>query len=153
MPGESALQQRSQPLGAGCLFLTHCAVSQGMRALWQKLGAWTRDTFELFLQDGLLPLLEPGNVLVLDNARIHHGGEIAALVERADCSLLYLPPYSPDFNPIELAWGWIKARVRCLAPRDDAARERDIHLASLQLPTTAATNWFTHCGLKLPYSD
>ena len=138
-------------LGAFSLPTPQCPT--GMRALWQKRGAWTRETFELFLQDGLLPLLEPGSVLVLDNARIHHGGDIAALVERAGCSLLYLPPYSPDFNPIELAWGWIKAKVRSLAPRDDAARERDIHLASLLLPTTAATNWFRHCGLKPPYSE
>ena len=106
----------------------------GMRVLYQKKGTWNRASFEAFLQDGLLPLLEPGSVLVLDNARIHHGGEIQALVEKAGCSLLYLPPYSADFNPIELAWSWIKNRVRTLAPRDDAARERDIREAHQDLP-------------------
>jgi transposase len=114
--------------------------------LWQKKGAWNRACFEAFLQDGLLPLLEPGSVVVLDNARIHHGGEILALVERAGCSLLYLPPYSPDYNPIELVWSWIKHLVRALAPRDDKQREEDIHFAAQQLPNHAP-NWFKHCLL------
>jgi transposase len=132
-------------LGAFSLPTQDCPT--GMRALWQKLGAWTRDTFEAFLQEGLLPRLPKGSVLVLDNARIHHGGNIEACVKRAGCSLLYLPPYSPDFNPIELAWGWIKARVRTLAPRNDIARERDIQAASQELPTSAPRNWFKHCML------
>ena len=76
----------------------------GLRVLWHKSGAWNRASFEAFLQDGLLPLLPPGSVLVLDNARFHHGTHITALVEAAGCSLLYLPPYSPDFNPIEMLW-------------------------------------------------
>jgi len=123
----------------------------GMRALWQKLGAWTRATFEAFLQDGLLPQLEPGSVLVLDNASIHRGGEIEKLVEAAGCSLLYLPPYSPDLNPIEPAWSWIKHRVRTQAPRDDGHRQSAIQEAARQLPPSAATAWFKHCGL--PQTD
>lgn len=118
-----------------------------MRALWQKLGAWTRATFEAFLQDGLLPVLEPGSVLVLDNASIHRGGVIRELVEKAGCSLLYLPPYSPDLNPIEPAWSWIKHRVRTLAPRDDVSRQSAINEAAKQLPPSAPTAWFRLCGL------
>lgn len=133
----------------GAYSLPTAACPTGMRALWQTLGAWNRDGFEAFLCDGLLPLLERGSVLVLDNARIHHGGQIAELVERAGCFLLYLPPYSPDFNPLELAWSWIKNRVRTLAPRDDCARERDIHLAGTLVPPHVAQGWFKHCGIKL----
>lgn len=135
-------------LGALSLPTPDCPT--GMRAIWQKLGAWTRETFEAFLQDGLLPLLEPGSVLVLDNARIHHGGHIAQYVEKAGCSLLYLPPYSPDFNPIEMAWSWIKNKVRVLAPRNDIDREQAIHQAALSIPTQAATAWFKHCRRKTP---
>lgn len=130
----------------GAFSLPTATCPNGMRALWQKLGAWNRASFEAFLQDGLLPLLEPGSVLVLDNARFHHGGAIQALVEQAGCSLLYLPPYSPDFNPIELAWSWIKHLVCSLAPRDDNQREKDIHFASHQLPNHAPA-WFKHCLL------
>ena len=122
----------------------------GLRVLWHKSGAWNRASFEAFLQDGLLPLLPPGSVLVLDNARFHHGPSITALVEAAGCSLLYLPPYSPDLNPIELVWSWIKNLVRTLAPRDDEQRLQSIALAHSLLPPTAAANWFKHCGILLP---
>ena len=130
----------------GALSLPTSDCPNGLRVLWQKLGAWNRECFEAFLQDGLLPLLEPGCVIVLDNASIHRGGEIQKLVEKAGGSLLYLPPYSPDFNPIELAWSWIKHLVRSLAPRDDKQREANIRCASQQLPNHAP-NWFKHCLL------
>ena len=133
-------------LGAFSLPTPDCLT--GMRALWQKLGAWTRATFEAFLQDGLLPLLERGSVLVLDNASIHRGGEIEKLVKAAGCSLLYLPPYSPDLNPLELAWSLIKARVRAEALRDDGHRQNAITEAAKQLPPSAPTAWFRHCGLS-----
>lgn len=137
--------QNRSVLGAYSLPTRQCP--NGMRALWQKLGAWNRATFEAFLCDGLLPVLEPGSVIVLDNARFHHGGGIQALVEQAGCSLLYLPPYSPDLNPIELAWSWIKNWVRSMAPRDDPDRERDIHRAGTLLPPQAAANWFRKCQI------
>lgn len=113
----------------------------------RSLDTWTRATFEAFLQDGLLPVVERGSVLVLDNASIHRGGAIAELVEKAGCSLLYLPPYSPDLNPIEPVWSWIKHRVRREAPRDDGHRQSAIQEAARQLPPSAANAWFRHCGL------
>ncbi len=61
--------------------------------------------------------------------------------------MLYLPPYSPDFNPIEHVWGWIKHRVRTLAPRDDHARKQGIYAAAQQLPPNAAQPRFKNCGL------
>lgn len=137
--------QNRSVLGALSLPTPDCPT--GMRALWQKLGAWTRATFEAFLQDGLLPLLERGSVLVLDNASIHRGGAIRELIEAAGCSLLHLPPYSPDLNPIEPAWSWIKHRVRTEAPRDDRHRQSAIQEAVRQLPPAAPTAWFKHCGL------
>ena len=120
----------------------------GMRGLWQKLGAIKRQDFEGFLRDDLLPVLEPGSVLVLDNARIHHGGQIAQIVEAAGCSLLYLPPYSPDFSPIELAWSWIKNQVRAAAPRNDDDRQKVIYDVAAALPAHAAPGWFRKCGLS-----
>ena len=123
----------------------------GLWALWQKLGAWSGFLFEAFLEESVLPFLPEGSVLVLDNARIHHGPELAQIVANAGCSLLYLPPYSPDYNPIELVWSWIKQRVRVLAPRDDEQRQAQIRQAQRELPPEAASGWFRHCGL--PFSD
>jgi transposase len=125
----------------------------GLWALWQKLGAWTGQLFEAFLCDELLPRLPPGCVLVLDNARIHHGPQLKEMVERAGHALLYLPPYSPDYNPIELVWSWLKNTVRILAPRDDPDRKQAIDDAHKILPPQNALAWFHKCGLTPLLSD
>jgi transposase len=57
-----------------------------------------------------------------------------------------LPPYSPDFSPIELLWGWVKSRVRRAGPRDEAAREGEIAQAIESLPPEHAGAWFRKCG-------
>jgi transposase len=121
---------------------------EGMVATLKKEGSIKRDDLETFLAEDLLPKLLPGAVLVLDNARSHHGGKIAEIVEAAGCSLLYLPPYSPDFNPIELAWSWVKRLVRKLAPRDAAARLVAIQSAIESLPDEFAKAWFKKAGLQ-----
>ena len=121
---------------------------QGMVATFQKEGSIKRDDLETFLEEDLLPKLEPGAVLVLDNAQTHHGGKIAEIVEAAGCSLLYLPPYSPDFNPIELAWAWIKRVVRRIAPREAVTRLAAIQSAITSLPSEFGESWFRKTGLQ-----
>jgi len=75
-------------------------------------GSCNRLVFETWLETCLVPVLEPGQVVILDNATFHHGGRIATLIESAGCRLLYLPPYSPDLNRIEQCWAWLKSRIR-----------------------------------------
>lgn len=96
-------------------------------------GACNRTVFETWLDTCLLPVLKPGQVVVLDNATFHKGGRIEQLIQSVGCQLLYLPPYSPDLNKIEKCWSWIKSRIRkklgqfeCL--RD--AMEYVLHLVS-----------------------
>ena len=123
--------------------------AEGMVAITSKPGAIKRVDLEAFLREDLLPRLVPSSVLVLDNARIHHGGEIEKIVSAAGCSLLYLPPYSPDFSPIELAWGWIKRFVRRLCPRDAVSRIAAVEKAVASLPSEFAPGWFRKCGYSL----
>jgi transposase len=120
---------------------------EGMLCTTAQEGAMKRGDVEDFLEQDVLPRLLPGAVLVLDNARIHHGGRLEEIVTAAGCSLLYLPPYSPDFNPIELAWSWIKRFVRRQAPRDRASRLTAIQSAIASLPDAFAPAWFRKCGL------
>lgn len=75
-------------------------------------GACNRLVFEKWLSEQLLPLLNPGQILILDNATFHKGEKIRELVESVGCELQYLPPYSPDLNKIEKYWFPIKNRVR-----------------------------------------
>jgi transposase len=121
---------------------------EGLLCTREKEGAMKRADIEAFLEQELLPRLLPGAVLVLDNARIHHGGRIEEIVSAAGCSLLYLPPYSPDLNPIEMAWGWVKASVRRQCPREPEARRAAIDAAVGALPPAFAPNWFKKCGLQ-----
>lgn len=75
-------------------------------------GPCNRDIFETYLSKVLLPNLRPHQIIILDNAAFHKGGSIAKIIEDAQCKLHYLPPYSPDLNPIEHHWFAIKHKMR-----------------------------------------
>ncbi|MBD2667485.1 hypothetical protein B6N60_04576 [Richelia sinica FACHB-800] len=75
-------------------------------------GACNRTVFETWLETCLIPVLRPGEWVIVDNATFHHVGRIAQLIHDAGCELVYLPPYSPDLNRIEKRWAWLKSRIR-----------------------------------------
>ena len=75
-------------------------------------GACNRTVFETWLESCLIPVLQPGKWVILDNATFHHGGRIAQLIEAKGWQVNYLPPYSPDLNRIEQCWAWLKSRIR-----------------------------------------
>jgi transposase len=96
-------------------------------------GACNRAVFEIWLETCLIPLLSPGQVVVMDNATFHKGGRIEQLIQEAGCELLYLPAYSPDFNKIERCWSWLKSRIRKQLDQFECLRdamEYVLHLAS-----------------------
>lgn len=76
------------------------------------VGSCNRDLFETWLTDCLLPRLQPGDVIVIDNASFHRSQTIEEVVAQAGCELWYLPPYSPDLNPIEHWWFVLKNWMR-----------------------------------------
>lgn len=86
--------------------------NQHLLAPFTVEGACNRTVFEIWLKTCLLPVLEPGQVVLMDNATFHKGGQIEQWIQEAGCELLYLPPYSPDLNPIERCWSWLKSRIR-----------------------------------------
>ena len=75
-------------------------------------GSCNRTVFEMWLEHCLIPVLKPGQKLVIDNATFHKGGRIEALLQEVGCEVWYLPPYSPDLNKIEHCWSWLKSRIR-----------------------------------------
>ena len=94
----------------------------------------------------LLPNLKAGSVLVLDNWRVHHGPDVRDLVAKYKCSLLYLPAYSPDFNPIELLFSKIKAFIKNLRPTTSDKLLKAFQEAVLTVTPDDALNTFQHCG-------
>jgi transposase len=109
----------------------------------------TRADVEDFFADDLLPRLLPGSVLVLDNARIHKGGKIEALAEAAGCRVLYLPAYSPDYNPIELVWAFVKGLVRGWRPTSEQARLEAVEMALFAVTDNLADACFRHCFQRM----
>jgi transposase len=109
-------------------------------------GSMTRDVFETYLEQVLPPTLSAGRVVVTDNLSSHKGGRVKEIVEARDCELLYLPPYSPDFNPIEQAFAKIKELLRRAEAR---TRESLIEAMGLALESVSARDtqgFFAHCG-------
>lgn len=75
-------------------------------------GTCNTGLFNAWLEEMVVPQLQPGQVLILDNASFHRSEKSKQLVEAVGCKLMFLPPYSPDLNPIEKCWAHIKAKVR-----------------------------------------
>jgi transposase len=79
--------------------------------------AMNAETFEAWLEQHLLPTLQEGDIVVLDNLKAHKSPRVAEILARKGCTVRYLPPYSPDFNPIENAYSKLKSALRKLAER------------------------------------
>jgi transposase len=91
--------------------------TRGIIAPWVLDGPINRDAFETYVEKVLIPELRPGDVVAMDNLSSHKGPRVRDLIEAAGATLLYLPPYSPDFNPIENAFAKLKALLRKAAER------------------------------------
>jgi transposase len=109
-------------------------------------GPTTREVFEAYLERVLAPTLKPGRVVVVDNLSAHKGGRVKEIVEGRGCELLYLPPYSPDFNPIEQAFSKIKGLLRRAEARTREALIEAMGIALSALTTRDARGFFEHCG-------
>lgn len=109
-------------------------------------GATDTQTFLAFLRQGLVPHLEPGQVVVLDNLPAHKSPQVDALIESAGARVLRLPPYSPDFNPIEMAISKIKSLLRKLARRTLDGLLDAIGEAVASITAQDAMGFIRHCG-------
>ncbi len=112
-------------------------------------GAVNRDVFEAFVAQVLCPALAPGDIVVLDNLSSHKGARAKALVEARGATLLFLPPYSPDLNPIELAFSKLKQRMRSAAHRTADALWSDVQRMLDLITADDAANFIRHCGYTL----
>jgi transposase len=118
----------------------------GVRCSMTLDGPVNRAAFEAFVGTILVPSLRPGDVVVMDNLSSHKGPRVRELIGAARATLVYLPPYSPDLNPIELAFAKLKQLMRSAAHRTADALWRDVQrMLDLITPADAA-NFVRHCG-------
>jgi transposase len=109
-----------------------------------------RDVFLAFVEQVLTPALRPGQVVVLDNLSPHKATQVRTRIEAAGCRLLHLPPYSPEFNPIEQCWSKLKTLLRTAAARTREALEGALASLLDQVTAADARGWFAHCGYTAP---
>ena len=111
-------------------------------------GATRREVFEAYLERVLAPSLRPGQFLVMDNLSAHKGGRVREIVEAAGCGLAYLPPYSPDLNPIEQAFAKVKGLLRTTEARTREALVEAMGQALDELTSREVHGFFGHCGYR-----
>jgi hypothetical protein len=125
-------------------------VGSGSRKVRPAAGALPTDgeVFLAYLEQVLCPKLRPGQVVVMDNLAAHKVEGVRERIESPGATLRYLPPYSPDFNPIELCWAQLKPHLRALQARTMISLEVALADALQALIPAQAAACFQHCGYK-----
>jgi transposase len=111
-------------------------------------GPTTREVFEAYLERVLAPSLKPGQIVVMDNLSSHKGSRVRELIEGRGCELIYLPPYSPDLNPIEEAFAKIKALLRRVEARTREALLEAMGWSLDAVTASDARGFFEHRGYR-----
>ena len=111
-------------------------------------GTTTSAVFEAYVEQILVPTLHPGQAVVLDNLSAHKSEQVRELLEGRDCELLFLPPYSPDLNPIEEAFSKVKALLRRAEARSRGALVEAIGRSRSAITARDARGFFEHCGYR-----
>jgi len=119
-------------------------------APWILEGTMDRVAFEVYVRSQLLPTLRRGDIVVMDNLSAHTGETIRQLIEARGARLQFLPPYSSDFNPIELCWSKIKTALRAAKARTFEALLKALSKVLRSISLTDIQDWFAHCGYTLP---
>ena len=109
-------------------------------------GATDGDVFLAYVGHALVPGLRPGDVVILDNLQPHKAAGVRGLIEGAGARLLYLPPYSPDYNPIENMWSKVKQHLRSVAARTSEALQEAVWSALDRVTPADCVGFYRHCG-------
>ena len=118
----------------------------GLPAAVTGSGAVNGDVFAAYPQQVPGPILVPSDVVVFDNLPAHQVAGLAELVEAREARLLFLPPYSPDFAPIEQAWSKLRTTLRTAQARTRQTLDSALEQALAWITGQDAQNWFDHCG-------
>lgn len=121
----------------------------GPQAPWVIEGPMDGAAFAVWAQQVLVPTLEPGDIVIMDNLSVHKNAAARAAIEAAGAAIWDLPPYSPDLNPIEKMWSKVKALLRKAKARDPESLYQSIAEALEKITHQDIANWFASCGYSL----
>ncbi len=122
--------------------------AEGTTALMVIEGATDAAVFRAYVKHVLVPTLRPGEIVVMDNLSSHKSPEICPMIQAAGADLLYLPPYSPDLNPIEKTWSKVKEFLRGSKARGTEELHQAVRRALKRITPQDAHGWFESCGYR-----
>ena len=146
--GARAEQKSPRNRGANTTLLA-ALTPQGLLEPMTVEGGTTIEVFLSYLDSFLCPALRPGQVVLLDNLRVHKNRAVIERIEARGARVLFLPRYSPDFAPIEGVFSKLKAFLRRKAPRTVQALDTAISQGLASVTARDARGWFKHCGFPL----
>ena len=123
--------------------------AEGMGPCMAVVGSTTQEVFEAYVERVLAPSLRSGQIVMMDNLTVHKGDRVSELIEERGRELLYLPPYSPDFNPIEKAFAEIKGLLRKTEARTREALVEAMGTTISAVTAQDARCFFEHSGYRL----
>lgn len=140
----------SKPVNRGRNITTIGALGlEGLVAVMTVEGSTTGEVFQPSIDQRLVPRLRPGQVVLMDNLRAHKVRGIQESIEATGARLQYLPPYSPDFSPIEPCWAKRKTFLRAQAARTREALDTALTDGLKRITPADARGWFKHCGYRI----
>lgn len=122
--------------------------SSGLVATMTMEGGTTSEAFVAYIKQVLAHKLQPGDVVVMDNLGAHRSKKTRAAFRRLRVQVKYLPPYSPELNPIELCWSKLKAGLRAAKARTREALDQAIAQMMKTITAKDAQGWINHCGYQ-----
>jgi transposase len=143
-PGQKPVIER--PVRGKNVTLIGAIALDGPRALRRVEHTVNGEEFVAFLREDLGPALNPGDIVVLDGPSIHRVAGVAEALAEFDASLLYLPAYSPELNPIEEVWSWVKTALRKMGPRRIGRLRQAITKTWNRLTAELCAAWIEHSG-------
>jgi transposase len=148
-PGERVVE--ATPGFSGKHYTVIAALSlTEVSAAWLLEEAMTREAFDVYVSQVLAPTLQAGDLILIDNLNVHKSEFARQAIEARGAHLEFLPPYSPDLNPIEKCWAKVKTVLRRLKARTLDDLIEALNVAFHTITPADAQAWFTHCGYILP---
>jgi transposase len=146
--GERTTEAVPRNYGASTSMIATLGVA-GVEATMLVEGSVDTLVFNAYCEEVLRPTLRIGEVIVLDNLGAHRASRIEEIAAACGARVLWLPPYSPDFSPIEMMWSKVKAYLKKVKARTQEELEKAIARALQSVTISDCLNWFRHCGYEV----